>query len=507
MTQSEMPAFPESYWHDSVKFPTFSKVEGTIKSEVVIVGAGITGITAAYHLSQQNVKVVVLEAGLIGNGTTGHTTAKITAQHGIIYDEFIQHFGLEGAAKYYKAQSEAKAYIKDTINKLHISCDYKEEDAYIYTNQDNYLSTLEKEKAAYDQLGIEGEMTNHISLQVPHKAALIMKNQAQFHPLKYLKALVEECTKNGVEFYENTTAMDMEYNTAPAVITRDGHRVYGKHIIAASHFPFYDKESFYFTRMYPERSYIIAMKAEDEYPGGMYITAESPTRSIRSATINGETIWIIGGDSHKTGQGKSTIKHYESLKAFADSHFRVKDYIYRWSAQDLTTMDKMPYIGAIKNTDASIMVATGFRKWGMTNGTIAGKILADKILGVKNDYASVFIPSRFHSDPDLKKFMEINADVAKHLLKGKLEFTDNSIEKLQPDEATITRIDGQRTGVYKDKHNKLFAVDTTCTHLGCEVEWNSGDRSWDCPCHGSRFSITGEVMEGPAKKPLKQRKV
>lgn len=164
----------------------------------------------------------------------------------------------------------------------------------------------------------------------------------------------------------------------------------------------------------------------------------------------------------------------------------------------------MPYIGPTLKDENAVLVATGFRKWGMTNGTIAAKILSDTVLRKENPYTDLFKPSRFQADPAVKKFMQVNADVAKHLLKGKLEFTEDTVKDLKPDDATVTRIDGNRVGVYKDENSKLHMVDTTCTHLGCEVEWNSGERSWDCPCHGSRFSYKGEVLDGPAKKPLKR---
>ncbi|RKQ37598.1 FAD-dependent oxidoreductase [Oceanobacillus halophilus] len=507
MTDFQLPKFPEPSWRDTVKLPSFPSIKENVEADVGIVGGGITGITAAYLLSKQNKKVVLLDAGELLNGTTGHTTAKITAQHGLIYDEFISHFGIEKASLYYEAATEAKKFIEETVSELGIECDFNQEDAYIYTNSDSYILQLQKEKKAYDEIGIKSELVDEIPLNIPVKSALIMKNQAQFHPLKFLKALVEACVKNGVQFFENTTAVDIEYNKEPAILTREGKRITCNHIIVASHFPFYDKQSFYFSRMYPERSYVVAVTSDEKYPGGMYINAESPTRSIRSTKDDGKELWLIGGENHKTGQGKSTMDHYEALQKFAEDHFHVQQMEYRWSAQDLTTLDKMPYIGPITENEEAVLVATGFRKWGMTNGTIAAKVLTDRILNEENKYQELYSPSRFQADPAVKKFMEINADVAKHLIKGKLEYTGSNIDNLKADDATVIRVKGKRTGVYKDSEEKLHMVDTTCTHLGCEVKWNSGDRTWDCPCHGSRFSYTGDVIEGPAKKPLPKREI
>lgn len=501
MREIQLPSNPEPYWREE-EILTFEPLKTSIKTEVAIVGGGITGVTAAYLLSKQNVQVVLIDSDEILKGTTGHTTAKITAQHGLIYDEFITHMGEEKTATYYQAAMRAKEFIEKTISEHQMDCDYESQDAYVYTNDDHYIMQLENEMKAYEKLSIDSEYLTEIPLKLPLKAAIKMKNQAQFHPLKYLKELVKLCKENGVTFYENTPAIDIEYNKHPNILTKDGHRITCNHVIIASHFPFYDKQGFYFARMYPKRSYVVAATSKLEYPGGMYINAESPTRSIRTTPGKDEPLWLIGGEGHKTGQGESVMHHYEKLKKFSSEHFDVKEFVYRWSAQDLTTMDKVPYIGPITKGESNVYVATGYRKWGMTNGTVAAMILADEITNIPNDYAEIYVPSRFQPDPSVRKFISMNADVAKHMIKGKLDFSDNKLDEIKVDEAIVTRINGKRTGVYKDKQETLHAVDTTCTHLGCEVEWNSGDRSWDCPCHGSRFSYKGDVLEGPAKKPL-----
>ncbi|MRH42485.1 FAD-dependent oxidoreductase [Aquibacillus halophilus] len=500
---NEVPQFPEPYWRESVKLPNFRKLTKNIHVDVGIVGGGITGITTAYLLVKQGYKVALLEAGEILNGTTGHTTAKITAQHGLIYDEFIQHFGEEKAKLYYESSMDALKFIENRITEDNISCDFSHQDAYVYTNSDKYVSKINSEMKAYDKLGIDGETTDTIPFDIPMKSAIVMKNQAQFHPLQYLKHLVEYITDNGGEIYEHTTATDVENGDHPHILTADGYRVTCNYVVAASHFPFYGGEGYYFSRMYPDRSYLIAIKSNKTYPGGMYISAEQPTRSIRSTSVDGEELWIVGGERHKTGQGKSTMDHYDALKQFAESHLDMNEYLYRWSAQDLTTLDKLPCIGAVTEDQPEVLIATGYRKWGMTNGTSAALVLADIISKKDNPYIKLFSPSRFQADPDIKKFIQINADVSKHMIKGKLEYTSNKIEDVENDEAKIVRLNGKRTGVYRDKDGKAHLVDTTCTHMGCEVNWNDGDRTWDCPCHGSRFSISGDVIEGPAKKPIK----
>ena len=503
--KKQLPKFPHSYWQDTT-LPEFPKLNDSIKVDVAIAGGGITGITAAYLLAKQNMKVALIDSDKILNGTTGHTTAKISAQHGLIYDEFISHFGLEKTKLYYNAQLEAKKFIEETIQELNIKCGFQKEDAYIYTNSNEYVAKLEKEMKAYEKLQIESDLTDEMPLNLPMKSVLRMKNQAQFHPLQYLKRLVEEAIANGAAFYENTVALDVEHNKDPAIISNDGHRIYSKYVISATHFPFYDMtNSSYFARMYPERAYVVAGQTEKEFPGGIYLSAEDPVRSIRATPKQGKSLWLIGGENHRTGEGVSTIKHYEALQSFAKKHFDIDDIQFRWSAQDLTTLDKIPYIGKITKAQDTVFVATGYRKWGMTNGTIAAKMLTDMILQKKTPYEEVFTPARFNADPSVKQFLKTGADTAKQMVKGKLELPKRKIEDLDHDDATITRINGQRTGVYKDENGTIYAVDTTCRHMGCEVSWNSGDRTWDCPCHGSRYSYDGEVIEGPAKKPLKIR--
>lgn len=504
--KGKMPQFPEPYWRTSVELPSFPKLTGNIETDVAIVGGGISGITTAYLLAKEGIRVALIDSSTILNGTTGHTTAKITAQHDIIYNEFINHLGEEKAKLYYEANYQALHFIKNTVSENKIQCEFTEEDAYIYTNSDEYLSKLNDEFAAYQRLGIESEYVDTLPLSLPMKAAIIMKKQAQFHPLAYLTHLVQEIINAGGTIYENTTATDIEEGTPPTIVTRDRHKITCKYAVSCSHFPFYDGLSMYFARMYADRSYVLGVKTEKDYPGGMYLSAENPKRSLRYTSMNGEKLILVGGESHKTGQGICTIKHYEALEAFAEETFGIKEIPYRWSAQDLVTLDKVPYVGHITSGHPNILVATGYRKWGMTNGTAAALLLHDIITETENPYHELYTPSRFNADPSVKNFITQNADVAKHLISGKLEFVSVRPEDLSNGEGSVVTVNGKRAGAYKDDEGNLHIVDTTCTHMGCELEWNHGERTWDCPCHGSRFSIHGNVVEGPAEKPLQRIK-
>lgn len=498
----QLPQFPQSYWTSSTDIPEFPKLAKDIEADVVIVGAGITGITAGYLLSKEGKKVAILEAGRILHGTTGHTTAKITAQHDIIYDELIQHFGEEKARLYYEANRDALDFIRKTVEEEGISCNLADEHAYLYTQSDNEVAKLEKELRAYEKLGIEGKLTDHIDIPIGIKSALIMKSQARFDPVAYLTALNKRLCRLGSQVYENTTVMKVEEGESPVVVTESGNRIVCRHVISASHFPFLDWKGFYFARLHAERSYVLGVRIGQPYYGGMYLGVDQPKRSIREVLNGNEPLILVGGEGHKAGQSTCTINHYEALQSFAESVFDVKEIAYRWSTQDLVTLDKVPYVGRISAGATNIFVATGYRKWGMTNGTAAARLLTNRVLEIEDRYRDLFDPSRLHADPDIKTFMKENVDVAKNLISGKLESVYRSPDSVANNEGALVRINGKRAGAYRDSEGTLHLVDTTCTHMGCETNWNDGDRTWDCPCHGSRFSYTGEVVEGPAKEPL-----
>src|SRR5699024_9704056 len=503
-TDGRLPESTKSYWRDSVDEMDFPQLKEDLQVDVVIVGGGITGITTAYLLTNEGFKVALLEANKLLNGTTGHTTAKVTAQHGLIYDEFIRNIGKSKARLYYEANMKALNFIKDTVKEEEIDCELIQQDAYLYATTEKYANKLENETKAYEKLGIDGEMVDSIPFNIDIKKGLVMKNQAQFHPIKYLAHLVHKIVDKGGKNFENTPCVNVKTGKHPKVLTRDGASATGNHVIACSHFPFYEGMGLYSARMHADRSYILAVKTKEDYPGGIYVSADDPVRSLRSVRVNGEDMVLVVGESHQTGQGMDTMEHYKALERFSRNVFDVDKIPYRWSAQDLVTQDKVPFIGPITSDQPNIMIATGFRKWGMTNGTVAALLFQSSILGKTNAYHKLFAPSRFSVNPSLKNFFVDNADVVSHLIKGKLEIPNRTVEDLANDEAAVISIKGQRKGAYKDQGGTVHIVDTTCTHVGCEVEWNSGERTWDCPCHGSRFTYTGEVIEGPAEKPLKR---
>ncbi|EDL65326.1 FAD-dependent oxidoreductase [Bacillus sp. SG-1] len=508
MNEQMIPKESYSYWRKAAeeKGLGFEKLGSqTYHADVTIVGAGITGIIAAYLLSREGKKVVLVEGDRVMNGTTGYTTAKISAQHGLIYDELLKHHGEEKASLYYQANVEALNFIEKLIEELNISCEFTKLPSYVYSETEKGSEEIRMEAEAYQQLNIPGELTEETDLPFQVTSALKMPNQAQFHPVNFLMPLLEEITSNGGTIFEHTRVTRINGENPVEVVTEDGGKITSQKVIVSTHFPINDFRGFYFSRLDIERSYTLAAKTDDEIPDGMYLSADQPKRSIRYSTdSNGGKMILFGGDSHKTGEGGDTTDHYHNLQHFAEKHFSIKDYPYRWSAQDLTTLDKVPYIGPVTEHQPNILVATGYAKWGMTNGTAAALLIADLVQERDNLFEELFTPSRFNANPAVKNFVKENADVAMQFVKGKLGKPDKKLEELEKGEGSVVTVDGKRAGAYRNENGEVTVVDTTCTHMGCELGWNNAEKSWDCPCHGSRFSVCGDVIEGPAVKPLKK---
>lgn len=504
-----LPQHPVSMWRDTTPLPSFPRLAEDHETDIAVIGGGITGITAAYLLQKEGYKVTLLEGRELFMGATGFTTAKVTAQHGVIYDDLLRHFGEEQARQYYESNAKAMEWVAKAAEEHGIDCGLTRETAYVYADEgdDKTLSKLQDEFKAYEKLGIPGTWESDLPLPLPVSGAIALPGQLRFHPLHYLKALLKAFVDGGGTVYEHTMIGEEVEGDGPLTLftERGKHRIRCRHAVSASHFPFYDGGSLYFARLHPERSYCLAVEPETAFEGGMYISASEPKRSLRAVEWEGKRLVLVGGANHKTGQGICTIRYYEELEMFAGDLLGIRSMPYRWSTQDLITVDKVPYIGRMSG-DKEIYVATGFAKWGMSNGTLAALMITDQITGRGTPYADLYSPSRFKAVPGVKEFVAQNANVAKELIAGKLESVQRKADDLAPGEGAVIRYDGDKVGAYRDPGGKLHLVDRTCTHMGCECDWNEAERSWDCPCHGSRFSFDGSVLEGPATQPLKKLK-
>lgn len=494
--------FTKSYWIDSTDDTNYPGLKEDLSIDIAIVGGGIVGITCAFLLQKEGFNVAIFEGNKIVKGASGYTTAKITSQHNLIYDYLINNFGLEKAQQYGDANEKALKFIANTIKKYNISCDFEILPAYVYTQDEKYVAKIEQEVEACQKLGLKADYQAELPLSLPIKASIQFKEQAQFHPRKYLLSLAVELTKLGGHIYENSRIVDLEKGSEVILTTEEGLKIKANRVILASHFPSYDGFGLYFTRLRPERSYIIGVTAKDEFPHGMFITAEKPIRSLRRQKYEDRELILIGGESHRTGHGKDTEFHYNALSNFAHDLFSLDELLYRWSTQDYVTLDMVPYIGKLTSSVENIYIATGFGKWGMSGGTNAALMLKDLIINGSSPYEKLFNPSRNLTVTSIKNFILDNLDTSKELIKGKITSGETKVI-LDKDEGRVVEIDGEKYGAYKDTEGNMHIVDITCTHLGCELTWNSAEKTWDCPCHGSRFNFRGEIIEGPALEPLK----
>jgi glycine/D-amino acid oxidase-like deaminating enzyme/nitrite reductase/ring-hydroxylating ferredoxin subunit len=492
----------ESVWIATSEPSQFGALEEAVDVDVVVVGAGIAGLSAGLLLKDAGLRVAVLEAGAVCCATTGHTTAKVSAQHGLIYDTLSSSVGQGGARAYAQANLAAVDLIEALVREHAIDCDWERRAAYAYTEQDSYVSQIEREVTAAQQAGLPASYTEQTDLPWPVKAAVRMDDQAQFHPRRYCLALARLIDADGSRVFEQTRAIDVE-DGSPCVVKTDRHDLRAAYVVLATHLPFLDRGAF-FAKCHPEREYVLAVALEQPVPKGMYISAEQPTRSIRQHGFDGGELLILSGDSHKTGQDEDSERHYAALEQFARERLAVRSVQYRWSTQDHMTLDQVPYIGRLRRGSQRLYVATGFNKWGMTSATIAGVVISDQILGRENPWSELFDPNRVKPLASATRFVKENVNVARHFFADRItQRSPVSLEDLGPGEGVVTSAGVKQIAISRDSQGALHAVSARCTHMGCIVHWNAAEGTWDCPCHGSRFSVDGTVIEGPAVADLK----
>jgi glycine/D-amino acid oxidase-like deaminating enzyme len=446
--------------------PEHPELDDHLRTDVVVIGGGIVGITTALLLKEAGASVVLLEANRLARGVSGYTTAKVTSQHGMIYAQLRDRFGPGGARAYGAANQAALEWIARRVERDGIDCDFRRRASYAYVGQGGDRSKAEREAEAAAEAGLPATLVDATPLPYPVEAAVRFDDQAEFHARKYLLALAEGLGGEGCPVYERSHAVEVDTDE-DCLVKTPGGRITADRVVVASHYPFLDR-SFAFARVHPERSYALVCRIAGEPPEGMFISGDSPTRSVRAVPLDGEELLLVGGEGHRPGSGGDTRERYATLERFAREHWDVESVEYRWSAQDNTTIDSLPYAGPMSPRTDRVLMATGFAKWGMTGGTAAAMILA--------------------------------GDRARK--RG-----DRPIEHLAPGEGDIVRLYGEKVAGYRDDDGALIAVSPVCSHLGCQVNWNTAERSWDCPCHGSRFAPDGDVLQGPAVHRLERKPI
>ncbi len=429
-----------SVWTKDLKMPCFRTLEGDVKTDVLIIGGGIAGILCAYFLQERGVDYILTEGKSICSGVTKNTTAKITAQHGLLYDRLLRKNGARKAKMYLDANLEAvEMYFRLCRDK---DCDFEEKTAYTYSLDDR--EKLEREVDALVKLGYHPEIRETDELPFPTAGAIAFMHQAQFHPLKFIAQIAAN-----LKIYEHTFVTELTEHSA---VTKQG-RIRFEKAVFATHFPIENRHGMYFLKMYQDRSYVIALEQAAQVRG-MYIDEAEGGMSFR----NCRDLLLIGGGGHRTGKKGG---NWKELREFAKKYYPSSVEKCFWAAQDCMTLDRIPYIGVYSGGRANWYVATGFNKWGMTSSMTAAMILTDMITCRENPYSAVFCPSRNMLKPQL-------------LVNGW--------------EATV---------------NLLTISKKRCPHLGCALKWNPDEHSWDCPCHGSRFDEDGLLLDNPANGNLK----
>ena len=429
-----------SIWTENVTLPGFASLAGDVRTDVLIIGGGLVGILCAHALQEDGVDYALIEADRILHGVTRNTTAKITSQHGLVYHKLLRRFGAEKARQYFRSNEQALE--RYALMAQNVDCDFQWQDNVVYAA--DFTDKLVEELGALEELGIPAEFVDHLDLPMKTAGGIRFPNQAQFHPLKFGTAIAKD-----LKIYENTRAIAFRGNT----VHTDRGTITAKKIIVATHFPMNNKHGSYFLKLYQSRSYVLGL---ENVPGadGMYVDENDRGFSFRNY---GELL-LLGGGGHRTGKPGGGWKELED---FAKAHYPNARIRGRWATQDCMTLDDLPYIGQYSSRTPDLFVATGFNKWGMTNAMVAADVLRDLVQGRGNACADLFLPSRSILRPQL-------ASNALEAAKSLLTFSK-----------------------------------PRCPHMGCALHWNPQEHSWDCPCHGSRFTQTGKLQDNPATDDLK----
>ncbi|MEV6113566.1 FAD-dependent oxidoreductase [Streptomyces sp. NPDC052109] len=482
---------------------------GDLSVDVAVVGGGMAGLSTAWELARRGREVAVLEAGRIAAGVTGHTTAKLTALHTLVYDHLRRTRGREGARLYAASQSAALRRAAEIVADLRIECEWEEAAACTYAESPQRVAQLRAEAEAAREAGLPAEFVTGTELPYPVAGAVRVTGQAQFHPVKYLLALADDLRRRGGAVYEGTRVTGLTEGE-PCVLTTDaGVSVRAREVVVATHYPVFDR-ALLFTRLSPRRELVVAGTLDaGSAPRDMYITPEQNTRSVRSAPYGDGTRLLIVTGEHFTPGTADVEERFDRLTAWAGSRFPGLTVTHRWATQDNDSTDSVPLVGRLHPGSRHTYVATGFGGWGLSGGIMAGRLISDLVEGHTVEWAGLYDPRRLASVVrEGMSFLKHQAHVAKHFVGDRLPpVTAPSPEDLAPGDGAVIRVGGHQCAVHRDDSGRLQAVSARCTHLGCLVAFNRAEQAWECPCHGSRFAPDGRILQGPAVRPLEQREI
>ena len=485
---------------------TYPELTENLDVDVAIIGAGLTGITTALHLTHAGMHVAVLEATNVGGVTTAYSTGNLYIATQPYYQNVIAKCGFTKAQLVAKSREFAINFIEKTINTRHLQSKFSRRPWYLYTNKDSKMGFLEKEVEVIKKMGFDINLTNHLPLAFKFKKACVMENQARINPLHYVVTLAESLQQQGCQIFENTRVLDIDEKNSCTIKTSTGKIVTAKKVVIATHTPIGVNTIQAFTA--PYRSYVVAARLQNnQYPEGHFWDLDATHHATCTHATTGTTpdILMVAGSHHKVGQEKNTKMHYKELESFLRQHFEISEIVNQWSAQHYQSADNVPYIGLANRFAKHTYMATGYFADGLVYGTIAGIIIGDLILNKKNEWTETYNSNRLNLFAAAEFLTKEDSNTLLQYYKDLPQIPTTNFDDLPLGEGKVVDMDREKWAVYKDDKNKLHIVSAVCTHMKCIVNWNNAEKTWDCPCHGSRFTTEGNVIEGPAKINLKRR--
>ncbi len=477
----------KSIWLDNISTPNYKVLNQDLKVDILIIGGGITGLSTLYYLKNTNQKVCLVESNLVGNGITGKSTGKITYLQQTIYQDLEQKYSLDVAKLYLDSQKVAIEEITKIIKKEKISCNLEKVNSYLYAQNEEELKKINKEKNILEDLGIKTFSQDNF---------IYVVDTYVFHPLKFILGLKETCQNSGKEIYEKTKILQINKKDDYYICQTKNHKILATKIILACHYPYFVFPFGLPLKTYVEKSYITASLAK--YKNKSMITPVKKCESIRYHKDYLEYILYLNNSS-------KISDNLNEKKNFAEIISKTKEQgynpVYIWKNDDLMTLDGMPYIGSIKKKNNDLLIATGYNTWGMTNGVLAGKILSDIILNQDNEFIKLFSPLRTNSLKYCKEYLSNISSNLKSFIQNKIAKN----KKWYSANIKFQKIKGQNVAIYNDV-NKKYIVSNKCPHMGCSLIFNPIDKTWDCPCHASRFDIEGKCIKGPSNNDIKINK-
>lgn len=476
-------------------------------ADVVVAGAGVTGLTAAVLLQQAGLRVVVVEAAGLGErAVTTRSTVKVTVGHGTLLSRIADARGEQAAAAYVQANQAGYAQILALATDQGIDCQLQTGLAHVlYAEGPDDVATVDAQAQVAVRLGLDVAVGTADALPFEVEAAVAFRDQAQLHPGQYLIGLAQAFQRDGGVLIEGTRVVDVDEGSSGCRVATTAGDLHADHVIVATQYPILDRGG-QFTRTKAHRSYAIAGVLPEGTPAGMTINAGTPTHSTRTALADGQALLVVVGEGHEVGHEEDTEARWDRLAAWAAERFGVGEIRYHWSAQETESLDHVPLIGHVTPLSRRVLTATGFGGWGMTNGTAAALMMRDLILERDNPWIEVFDARRAERSLPGPSVLGQGLRVAGTWVKDHASRPPaQAPEDLAPGQAAVLTVDGERTACYRDEAGAVHAVSATCTHMGCTVRWNGGERSWDCPCHGSRFDPDGQILNAPATAPLPPR--